>query len=299
MFPEKIVSVKPAFTSMQHLKKKENLRLLLLIPIFLYLIVSPGAAASSSWELIPEHPAVGDTIEIKGTGFEGETAEVSVTFEKEVQVSDGKYEYLLEDVKIPSGFKNSFKVQATGADNLNVRAKMLLWITKSGEAKDGVAVVSQAGVPEGTYKIRIDGKSSASNVKLKITALQQVEVNSGGDLSYTYNTKSMPAGSFEVKVGDIEKQIDLKPGESSKTSSSSGQTSVKKITEETTEETTEGIIEETAGEETDEKADEKEISREEEKSTGSSPDLKSRMIGIVGVLAAFALFVAYLKKKNS
>lgn len=58
-----------------------------------------------------------------------------ITFEKEVQVQDGRYEYLLEDIIIPSGFDNSFTVQATGADDLNVRAKMLLWLTKSAEAK--------------------------------------------------------------------------------------------------------------------------------------------------------------------
>jgi len=297
LLPEKIVSVKPAFISMRNPKKKENLKFLFLIPIFLYLIVSPGAAASGSWELIPEHPTVGDTIEIKGTGFEGESAEVMVTFEKDVQVSDGKYEYLLEDVKIPSGLKNGFTVQATGADNLNVRAKMLLWITKSAEAKDGVAVVSQTSVPAGTYKIRIDGKSSASDVKLKVTALQHVEVDSEGKLSYTYNTKSMPAGNFEVKVNGIAKQIDLQPGEDSSSggASSSGQISTK----ETAKETIDGIIEETSKEKLSGNAEEKGIFSEDEESNGNSPNLKSRMIGIIGVLAVFILFVGYLRKKNS
>ncbi|WP_269851895.1 hypothetical protein [Methanosarcina horonobensis] len=42
-------------------------------------------------------------IEIKGANFTGETAKVLVSFEKDVQVSDGRYEYLLEGVEIPSG----------------------------------------------------------------------------------------------------------------------------------------------------------------------------------------------------
>lgn len=172
-----------------------------------------GAAASGSWELIPESPVIGDAMEIRGTGFAGETAKVMITFEKEVQVQDGEYEYLLEDIIIPSGFDNSFTVQATGADDLNVRAKMLLWLTKSAEAKNGIATVSQKSVPPGTYNIMIDGKASNPNVKLNITAMQEVEVDSGGNLSYEYNTKSIPAGNFKIKVGSIEKQIELKPAE--------------------------------------------------------------------------------------
>jgi hypothetical protein len=203
--------IKPIFTHIQNLKNKENLKVLLLFSVFLCLIISPRATASSNWEITPENPVVGDLMQIKGTGFTGENAKVMVTFEKEVEVDDGSYEYTLENVVIPSGA--SFNVQATGADDLNVRAKTLLWITKSAEAKDGVATVSQEEVPEGTYTIRIDGKSNASSVKIKITAIQEVEVDSEGNISYEYDTSSIPAGNFEVKVEDSTKQIELQSSE--------------------------------------------------------------------------------------
>jgi len=138
---------------------------------------------------------------------------VLVSFEKDVQVLDGKYEYLLEDVEIPPGFNNRFTVQAKGADDLNVRVKMILWITRTAEAKEGTATVSQQGVPPGTYQIRIDGKSNASEVKLKITGLQKVKVNSG-NFSYKYNTKSIPEGNFEIKLGNVTRQVTLQPAES-------------------------------------------------------------------------------------
>jgi methanogen extracellular protein (TIGR04279 family) len=222
LLSEKIKSVKPVFTFIKNPENKGSLRPLFLLLIFLFVIISPGAAASSNWELTPQNPAVGDVMKISGTGFEGDTAKVLVTFEKDVTVQDGEYEYTLEDVVIPSGFDNSFTVKAEAVDDLNVRAKMLLWLTKSAEAKDGTATVSQTHVPPGTYKIRIDGKATGSEVKLKITAMQEIEVNSDGSLSYEYNTKSIPAGDFEVKVGDIEKQIELQPSENldSETSSS-------------------------------------------------------------------------------
>jgi len=213
LLPEEIKLIKPVFTFIKNPKNKESLRLLFLLPVFLFLIISPGAAASSNWELTPQNPAAGDIIEIKGTGFEGDTAKALVSFEKDVTVQGGEYEYLLEDVIIPSSSYNSFTVQAEGVENLNVRAKMLLWITKSAEAKDGTATVSQTNVPAGTYEIRIDGKASGSNVKLKITAMQEIEVDSDGSLSYLYSTKSIPAGDFEVNVEGITKQIELQSEE--------------------------------------------------------------------------------------
>lgn len=290
MLPEKVVLEKLTFTPIKNPKNKEKLRFLLLIPIFLCLIVSPGAAASSSWELVPENPVVGDTIEIKGTGFEGDTVKVLVTFEKEVQVLDGRYEYLLEDIEIP-GFDNSFTVQAIGANDLNVRAKMLLWITKTAEAKDGIATVSQAGVPPGTYKIRIDGKASDSKVRLKITASQGVEVDSGGSFSYKYDTKSIPAGNFEAKVEGITKQIDLQPakGLPSVITPSQDQNLSKEINKGIKEETNEGI--------TKENVEKKNTSGEEKKSIEKPADLKSQKIWIAGILTGLVLLLVYLRRR--
>lgn len=205
--------MKFASAFIQNQSNRKKLKLLFCLSILLCLIPSPGNAATNSWELFPENPIVGDTLEIRGNDFAGETADVWVSFEKDVQVSDGTYAYLLEDVVIPPGFNNRFTVQAIGVDDLNVRVKMILWITITGKAKEGVATVSQAGVPPGTYKIRIDGKSNASDVKLRITGLQQVKVDSGS-FSYKYDTKSIPPGNFEVKIGDVTKQVTMQPAES-------------------------------------------------------------------------------------
>ena len=279
MLPEEIVLVKPVFTSTQNPKNKENLKFLILLPIFLCLVASPGAAASGNWELIPENPVAGDIMEIRGTGFAGEAVKVVVTFEKEVQVLDGRYEYLLEDIIIPSGFGNSFIVQATGADDLNVRAKMLLWITKTGKAKDGIATVSQTNVPPGTYKIRMDGKASAPNVKLKITASQEVEVDSGGSFSYTYNTKSIPPGIFEVEVGGIAKQVELKPGES--LSSEITPSPEQNLSEEKTEEITPSLEQNSNGRKT-EGINKVKISSENH-TLGNTSSMKNKDSSILGI----------------
>ena len=181
--------------------------------ILVLLSISPAAASVSKWDFSPQNPVSGDTLSIIGGASPGEKTDLFVNFEKTVPVSGGKFEYVLEDVKIPEGLKNSFKVEASGAKNLNVRVKMVIWITKSSDASGNTATVSQSNVPPGTYTIRIDGDAGegVSEVNLKITAFQEIEADSNGDFSYSYNTKSVPPGNFEIKVGGMSKEINVQP----------------------------------------------------------------------------------------
>ena len=165
------------------------------------------------WKFSPQEPVSGDILNIDGSASPGEKVDVFATFEKTVPVSGGKFEYNLKDVKIPEGFNNSFTVEANGAKNLNVRVKMVLWVTKSSEASGDTATVSQSNVPPGTYKIKIDGDAGegVSEVNLKITAFEKIKADSNGNFSYSYDTTAVPTGDFEVNVGDITKEITLRP----------------------------------------------------------------------------------------
>jgi hypothetical protein len=204
-------------------RRKELAIVTAFLSIVILLSVSPAAAAVSDWGFSPQKLVSGDILNLKGSASPGEKIDVSVNFEKIVPISGGKYEYVLEDVKIPDGFSNSFKVEATGAKNLNVRVKMGIWVTKSSEASGDTAIVSQSNVPPGTFTIKIDGdaREGVSEVNLKITASQEIEANSNGDFSYSYNTKAVPSGDFEVKVGGITKEITIEPKEISRSSSES------------------------------------------------------------------------------
>ena|GEM_PF-675351 len=106
----------------------------------------------SHWDFSPEEPVSGDVLNIKGSAFPGEKVDIFVNFEKTVPVSKGKFEYTIDEVKIPEGLNNFFSVEAEGAKNLNVRVKKVIWITKSSEASGDSAIVSQSKVPPGTYK---------------------------------------------------------------------------------------------------------------------------------------------------
>ncbi len=181
------------------------------------LLIFPVAASVSDWEYSPQEPFSGDILSIKGTASPDEKIDAFVTFEKTVPVSGGEFEYILEDVKIPDGFNNVFKVEANGAENLNVRVKMVVWVTKSSEASGNTAIVSQSSVPPGTYRIKIDGdaREGVSNVNLKVTAFQEIEADSDGEFSYSYSTKAIPSGDFELKVGGMTKIVTIKSEEAS------------------------------------------------------------------------------------
>lgn len=208
--------------------------------ILALLTISPAAAAVSSWEISPENPTLGDTLRIKGSASPEEEVEIQVTFEKDVQASGGEYEYTLEDVKIPEGFNNRFTVQASEARNLNVRVKMLIWITKSSEASGNTATVTQSSVPPGTYQIKMDGdaKRGDSTVNLKITAVQRVKADSDGDFSYSYNTKAVPPGDFKVSAGGTTKKVTLQ-GKTSVVTSGYPLKETETVTEENSSETNE------------------------------------------------------------
>lgn len=198
--------------------------------ILALLLISPAAASVSDWDFSPKELVSGGTLSLTGSASPGEKVDIFVNFEKTVPVSGGKFEYILEDVKIPEGSKNLFKVEATGANKLNVRVKMVIWITKSSDSSGNTATVSQSNVPPGTYMIRIDGDAAegVSDVNLKITASQEIEANSNGDFSYSYNTKSIPPGEFDIIVGDEAKEISILPEGSSGSThiSTSGSTRV-------------------------------------------------------------------------
>ncbi len=187
------------------------------------LSISPAVAAVNGWEFSPQKPVSGDILNIQGSASPEEDVDAFVTFEKTVSVSGGEFEYILEDVKIPEGMDNRFTVEATGAKNLNVRVKIIVWVTKSSEASGNTAIVSQSSVPSGTYKIKIDGDAGegVSKVKLKITAFQGIKADSNGKFTYSYSTKSIPSGDFDIKVGGITKTVTIKSKEKSGATSGS------------------------------------------------------------------------------
>ncbi len=200
------------------LKRKALVSCLLSTLLILCLLSSPAAAAVE-WKISPSNPTVGDTLKITGNAAPGESVRAEVTYEKKLPVSGGRYQLSLKNIKIPQGSDNLFSVRAEGVQNMHVGVKKLMWINLNADANKGVATISQGHVPSWTYDILIDGNAlkGQNSVVLKIKASQTLKADSKGKFDFSYETSSMPAGEFKIKIGNSEKTIELRDKWSEKT----------------------------------------------------------------------------------
>lgn len=192
-------------------KRKDIIFGVLFTFVLMCLLISPVAAAIE-WTISPSDPIVGDTLKIQGTAFPEEKIKVEVSFEKEIPVSsEGRYEYLLEGVKVPKGDNTRFTVNASEVKNLHVGVKKVVWVNMRSTASEGFATISKANIPPWTYnKILIDGNAlSNSPVYLEIKASQILKADSDGKFEYSYDTSSIPEGEFRIMIGDVEKIVEL------------------------------------------------------------------------------------------
>lgn len=192
--------------------KRNTLAIRFLIAI---LVVSslppPGVRADvSSVEVAPAFPSQGDVVTIHISAQPEEEVAVTISFSKTLSVVDGTYEWILDDVYVPST-PNRVSVRAENVANVHMSVKIIFWITKSVTATDGVVTMSQGNVPKGTYDLRIRGNASAeaSEVSLDVIASTTVKMDSTGSYDYSYNTSNIPIGLFTVEAGSTKKTVSL------------------------------------------------------------------------------------------
>jgi hypothetical protein len=200
------------------------------------ILIAPASANVTSWELSPACPSSGDVITITGKASNNEIIEVSILHEEMVPVSGKNYKYQINKLKIPktiSGGENLFQVNATGEDgvtvkDMNVKVKKFKWFTKSTNALEGNASISQSNIPSWmSYFVKIDGgvaknetsskkkyKNNLNNGQVKLTfntSYEAAKADSNGKFSFKYDTDSLPEGNYTITVGDIEKEFTLSP----------------------------------------------------------------------------------------
>ncbi len=169
-------------------------------------------ASVNEWSIVPSEPYTGDVLDIKGKTEPGENIGMAVSFKLYVPVIDNKYEYIFDNVRIPSG-SNSFQVRSQKVQDLNFIVRMFADFKRSFDAEDGIAEFYEKNVPAGNYEIVINGNAmdGEKEVKLDFLATQTIKADESGEFSHKYDTCSLPEGEFSVKIGEIEKNINLKP----------------------------------------------------------------------------------------
>lgn len=209
------MKVKMSVNNIKPARLKRTKLVLGLLSTFLLLgLFISSAAAETDWKISPSNPTVGDTLKIKGTASPGEQLMAQVSFAKELPVTEGRYQYSLDKIKIPKGKDARFTVRSEGVKNLSVHLKKLIWIERSSDASsEGIATISKRHIPPFTYKVLIDGDAAPSKntVTLEVEASQTLKANSEGKFELNYRTSGMPAGEYTIKIGNLEKTIELKP----------------------------------------------------------------------------------------
>ena len=166
--------------------------------------------AATNVTITPVNPVRGDLMKIDVTASPNESIDVQLSFTKKLNATSDRFLLEMDGVQIPPP-PNDFSVKATGVTNLNVAVLIIFPITKSASASEGVATVSQGGVPAGNYNLKIygDAEPGVSSVSILVTASKTITTDASGHYTYNYPTASLPTGNVTASVGNIVKTLEL------------------------------------------------------------------------------------------
>lgn len=172
--------------------------------LLLFVLVCPIAA----FEVSPINPNPGDAVTIRGTAAPGEELRLRSSFEMNLPVVNGKYEYVASGVEIPKK-PNRLSVVAKNVETLTVGVKMGIWVTMPVSASGGVASVSKSDVPPGRYTLKMFGDAlpGASAVSITVDAQTTVRADSGGEYQLVMDTSGVPEGEYKIRAAGDEKVV--------------------------------------------------------------------------------------------
>jgi hypothetical protein len=195
------------------LKRKKLVLCLLSTFLLICLLILPAAARVTELKISPQKPGVGDTIKVTGKASPGESIRAQVTLNQRVSVSGGRYQLAVNGIKVPVDTSSRFTIEAYGVKNLHVKVNKLVTIFDTQViGHGGIARITKGSVPSLTYDVLMDGDAyRGSAVYLMITASQTLKADSKGRFESIVDTSSMPVGKYSIRVGGIERTIQLRP----------------------------------------------------------------------------------------
>ena len=180
------------------------MRIFSLLFLLLFALVSPMTA----FEVSPINPNPGDPVTIRGVASPGEEVRLRSSFEMDIPVVNGKYEYVATGVQIPQR-PNRLSVAANNVDDLKVGVRMGIWVTMPVRASGGVASVSKPDVPPGRYTLKIFGEAlpGVTTVSVRVDAETAVRAGSDGSYQMVMDTSGVPEGKYNIRAGRDEKVV--------------------------------------------------------------------------------------------
>ena len=175
-----------------------------------FLAILSLASTACAFEVSSSHPVTGETVTLTGTANPGQKVDFQTSFQMDLPVNSGKYEYVANGVDIPQK-PNQFAVTATGIKDLNVGVKIGIWISKGFTATNGVATVSHSDVPPGKYDLKVFGEAmdGGRSVNLKVAAETAVNADTAGRYRLDIDTSGIPSGAYKIEGAGETKIIQV------------------------------------------------------------------------------------------
>ena len=163
-----------------------------------------------AFEISSTNPAPGETVTITGNGNPGQEFKFQTSFQRDMPVNSGRYEYEASGVEVPQK-PNRFAVNVAGVKDLNVGVKMGIWISKEFNATNGAASISQSDVPPGRYDLKVfgDALEGQKSVSMNFLAETTVKADSGGKYSLSVDTSGMTNGAYKIEGAGETKTIQV------------------------------------------------------------------------------------------
>lgn len=204
------------------------------ISVLLILLISASCALAwpvEDLKITPESPicTYSGNITITGKVGPGDTVTIVTTYVKELNVTDGKYEYDAGIVPIPAG-TTLCSITAENVKDMTITTNLFKFIpiSKTQNACNGKAALSVPApyIPKGNYSLVINGNAISTNaiancndgtdtntdtsktVKLTFVAKVDVKADEKGYFKQVCCTKR-PAGEYTLKVGDKTTTVTL------------------------------------------------------------------------------------------
>lgn len=141
----------------------------------------------------------GDKVTITGIASPEESVKLNTSFQIKLPIEHGHYYFLIEGIRMPPGL-SSVTITAKNVRDLTIGTKIGIWLTRYIEATNGVASISQANIPQGTYSGTIFGlaEDSASSVPIQVTINTTTKADSEGKYTLLIDTFGVPPGDYWV-----------------------------------------------------------------------------------------------------
>jgi len=187
---------------------------LFLVLILMLAAIPAVSAAVDEVTVTPEDPVQGDTLDIYIKADPNEELLVTITFERDLETTNGKYLLSVKDMQIPEP-PNYFRVRASPVEDMTVTLIKAVRMSTTVTAVDGVATVSESDIEGGEYvtKVRGNAENGAYTVEVEIKARSTITTDENGECHFMFPTTDIPSGDYTAEIDSNVITITVSPQE--------------------------------------------------------------------------------------